>query len=218
MLVGKTFQDIPFLPLPFSFSLLLFPSPSSPASPFVSRNAFVRFSPVLAKKSRNLTGSSVPRDFRASFRVHSRSLQLAAASPTRPWTRLYTRATLSSRSSFPSLPFPSLPFSSLTLFPLSSARNTFLKGSDLTRYDGDVCRKPTAGLSGGSLSVRCRSADPISNWVRSVSKYRTDYVPLWRSEVLGQSYSAGKYDAYCDFSQREVVIFQPSGTIKFNSF
>lgn len=90
-------------------------------------------------------------------------LQLAATSPTRPWMPLHTPPFL-----------PSLPFS----YPRYSARNTFLKGSDLTRYDGDVCRKPTAGLSGGSLSVRCRSADPISNWVRSVSKYRTDYVPL----------------------------------------
>lgn len=137
-----------------------FPFPPSPASPFVSRNASVRFSPVLAK-SRNLAGSSVPRDSRASFSLNLS--QLAATSPTRPRTPLHA----------PPFLHP-LPF----FYSLCSARDTFLKGSDSTRYDGDVCRKPTAGLSGGSLSVRCRSADPISNWVRSVSKYRTNYVPL----------------------------------------
>lgn len=42
---------------------------------------------------------------------------------------------------------------------------------------GDVCRKPTTGLSGGSLSTR-RSADPISKRVRAPRVCKTADVPL----------------------------------------
>ncbi|CAL1683467.1 unnamed protein product [Lasius platythorax] len=67
----------------------------------------------------------------------------------------------------------SLPHSSFSSPSSDTPReDSFPKGSPI-RYDGDVYRKPTARLSAGSLSSRCRSADPISNRVRDASNIST---------------------------------------------
>lgn len=102
-------------PLPSLSLLLRHPHLSLEMRPSVSPR------PVLAK-SRNLTGSSVPREILPSQFTLSLP-QLATTSPTRPWAP--SRA---------SLFLHSLPFS----YPLHSARNTFLKGSDLTRYETET--------------------------------------------------------------------------------
>lgn len=108
-------------------------------------------------------GSSVPREIPASspFQFHPQfSLVGRATWPTHPQSRFYTRQPPRPLPFFLTLP---LFLTSLSYFP----RYSFSKGSPI-RYDGDVYRKPTAGLSGGCLSPRCRFADPISNRVRLI--------------------------------------------------
>lgn len=160
----KTFQDIPFL-FPTAFLV-----PSSPDStPFVSRHVSPSDSRVENRRhfppSRSPVGIICPeRDSRVlSFSVHPRQFNSLVG---RDMT--YSSAVALLHAPPPSLVLyyysPSLPLHSFYTFRDIHSQ----KGSPI-RYDGDVYRKPTAGLSAGSLSPRCRSAELlISNRVRLI--------------------------------------------------
>lgn len=155
----RTFQGISFLLSPLSSLFLpLLARPVKPPSPS-------RASPICLPTRLSVLSSVFT--YRESRRRIIYSERFPRALPFSPpsvfhWPRRHLLI-------HPLLHAPLSTSSSLLLFV--SVGYSSPKGSDSTRYGGDVCRKPTAGLS---LSARRRSVDTISNRARDVSKYRID--------------------------------------------
>lgn len=159
----KTFQDILFLGA----------VPSCPSTSLPPKETEYSYSPFVSQRDL-LVGLPLTRTATFEGIIHPAGepplsgspsiLELAATSPRHVHARFYTHHPLL---------VPQFLFLPLSLFFVLSSFIPVRAGFILERIrfdpmrDGDVCRKPTARLSGGSLSARRRSADPISKRVRA---------------------------------------------------